>query len=70
MNNVIDITRNDLLKQELKSKYVDLSDAEINRVDTSFEQLVENITSKTHQQKEEVVRQVEESMAYAKSKSL
>ena len=70
MNNVIDITRNDLLKQELKSKYVDLSDAEINRVDTSFEQLVENIANKTHQQKEEVVRQVEESLAYAKSKSL
>ena len=70
MNNVIDITRNDLLKQELKSKYVDLSDAEINRVDTSFEQLVENITNKTRQQKEDVVRQVEESMAYAKSKSL
>lgn len=46
MNNVIDITRNDLLKQELKSKYVDLSDAEINRVDTSFEQLVENISNK------------------------
>jgi hypothetical protein len=67
---VIDISRNDLLKQELKSKYVDLSDAEINRVDTSFEQLVENIANKTHQQKEEVVRQVEESLAYAKSKSL
>ncbi|TXH29012.1 MAG: hypothetical protein E6Q96_04310 [Cyclobacteriaceae bacterium] len=70
MNNVIDISRNDLLKQELKSKYVDLSDAEINRVDTSFEQLVEDITNKTHKQKEEVAHQVEELMAYAKSKSL
>lgn len=70
MNNVIDITRNDLLKQELKSKYVDLSDAEINRVDTSFEQLVENISNKTNLQKEEVAREVEESLAYAKSKSL
>ncbi|MBN8578672.1 MAG: hypothetical protein KF775_17050 [Cyclobacteriaceae bacterium] len=70
MNNVIDITRNDLLKQELKSKYVDLSEAEINRVDTSFEQLIANISAKTRQQKDEVARQVEESVAYAKSKTL
>jgi hypothetical protein len=31
---------------------------------------VENISSKTNQQKEAVAREVEESMAYAKSKSL
>lgn len=70
MNNVIDITRNDLVKQELKAKYADLSETEINRVDTSFEQLVENISNKTNQQKDEVARQVEESLAYAKSKSI
>ncbi|MBL7870267.1 MAG: hypothetical protein JNM78_01545 [Cyclobacteriaceae bacterium] len=66
----MDISKNALLKSELKAKYADLTEAELNEINNSFEQFVESISLKTHQQKENVAREVETSIYYAKSKTL
>ncbi len=66
----INLSKNELLKDELKAKYANLTDAEINGINESFDQFVENISLNTHLQKEEVERTIEETVAYAHSKSL
>jgi hypothetical protein len=70
MINTMDISKNALLKSELKTKYANLTDAEMNQINNSFDQFVESISLKTHQQKENVAREVEASVEYAKSKTL
>jgi hypothetical protein len=70
MVKAIDISKNELLKEELKTKYSNLTDAEMNQINESFDQFVETISLKTHQQKEEVERAVEEAVTYVQSKSL
>jgi hypothetical protein len=70
MVKTMDISKNALLKSELKTKYADLTDAEMNQINNSFDQFVESISLKTLQQKENVAREVETSVDYAKSKTL
>lgn len=70
MIKAIDITKNELLKEELKAKYANLSEAEMNQINESFDQFIQTISLKTHQQKEEVERAVEEAVSYVQSKSL
>lgn len=70
MVKAIDITKNDLLKTELKAKYASLTDAEINQINNSFDQFIESISLKTHQQKEAVASEVGASVDYAKSKTI
>jgi len=66
----IDISRNELLKAELRAKYENLTETEMNQINHSFDQFVESISLKTHQEKEQVAREVEASVAYAQSKAL
>ena len=70
MVKALEISKNELLKTELKTRYANLTDAELNQIDESFEQFVDNMSLKTHKQREEVVREVEAAVAYAQSKSL
>ncbi len=70
MVKAIDITKNELLKEELKAKYANLTEVEMNQINESFDQFVQTISLKTHQQKEEVQRVVEEAVSYVQSKSL
>lgn len=70
MVKAMDITKNDLLKTELKAKYASLTDAEINQINNSFDQFIESISLKTHQQKEVVANAVGASVDYAKSKTI
>jgi ubiquinone/menaquinone biosynthesis C-methylase UbiE len=70
MVKAMDISKNALLKSELKAKYANLTDAELNQINNSFDQFVESISLKTHQQKENVAREVETSVDYAKSKTI
>jgi len=70
MVKAIDISKNELLKDELKARYENLTDAELNQINESFDQFVQTISLKTHQQKEEVERAVEEAVSYVQSKSI
>lgn len=70
MVNTMDITKNDLLKSELKTKYANLTDSEMNQINNSFDQFVESISLKTHQQLEVVASEVSASVDYAKSKTI
>jgi hypothetical protein len=70
MVKAIDISKNELLKDELRAKYSNLTDADMNQINDSFDQFVQTLSLKTHQQKEEVERVVEEAVSYVQSKSL
>ncbi len=70
MVKALEISKNELLKTELKTRYANLTDAELNQIDESFEQFVDSMSIKTHKQREEVVREVEAAVAYAQSKTL
>lgn len=70
MVNTMDISKNDLLKSELKTKYANLTDSEMNQINNSFDQFVESISLKTHQQLEVVASEVSASVDYAKSKTI
>jgi len=70
MVKAMDISKNDLLKTELKNKYANLTDAELNQINNSFDQFVESISLKTHQQLDIVANEVNASVDYAKSKTI
>lgn len=70
MVNTMDISKNDLLKSELKTKYANLTDSEMNQINNSFDQFVESISLKTHQQLDVVASEVSASVDYAKSKTI
>lgn len=70
MVKTMDISKNDLLKSELKTKYANLTDSEMNQINNSFDQFVESISLKTHQQLEAVANEVSASVDYAKSKTI
>lgn len=70
MVKTMDISKNDLLKSELKTKYANLTDSEMNQINNSFDQFVESISLKTHQQPEVVASEVSASVDYAKSKTI
>jgi len=70
MVKAIDISKNELLKDELNARYENLTDTELKQINESFDQFVQTISLKTHLQKEEVERSVEEAISYVQSKSL
>ena len=70
MVNTMDISKNDLLKSELKTKYANITDSEMNQINNSFDQFVESISLKTHQQLEVVASEVSSLVDYAKSKTI
>jgi len=54
----------------LKTKYANLTDSEMNQINNSFDQFVESISLKTHQQLEVVASEVSSLVDYAKSKTI
>jgi hypothetical protein len=66
----IDLSKSDLLKEELKARYNNLSDVELEKINDSVDQLVNSISLNTHSNQEQVKKEVESCLEYANSKGL
>lgn len=64
----LNVNKKEHLRNELKIEFPDLSDAELNRIDSSFDELVDSISVKTQRNREEVAKIVENKLDYVHSK--
>jgi len=66
----IDLSKSDLLKKELKARYNNLSDVELDKINDSFDQFVESISLATQSNRDQVRKEVATCIEYAHSKGL
>ncbi|MBL7858885.1 MAG: hypothetical protein JNM57_14440 [Cyclobacteriaceae bacterium] len=70
MKTAIDMNRRENLKNELRNEFPNLSDAELNSIDESFENFIESVSLKVNRDRQEVARVVEERLNYINSKAI
>lgn len=56
------------LKSELRVEFPNLSDAEFDIIDRSFDELIDSISAKTHRDRADVAKIVENKLDYVHSK--
>lgn len=66
----LNVNKREHLKNELKLVFPDLSDADLNSIDRSFDELVESISLRTQRDKSDVARVVENKLDYIHSKNV
>lgn len=70
MVRALNINKKDELRKDLKAHFPTITDAELDKMNESFDNLIDSISVKTHQDRQEVQRIVDESLEFINSKHL
>ena len=66
----LNINKREELKSDLKNLYPELTNTELEKVNATFDQLVEAVSLKTHQNKDEVEKLLVDRLDFINSKHL